>query len=63
MEHVGRHLEKCEKDCDEEEDLVLQNWLVQEGLLQWTNGRWKVVGVGGKGRVELGDEDADGEYE
>ena len=63
MEHVGRHLEKCEKDCNEEEDVVLRNWLIQEGLLEWTNGGGKIVGVGCKGKLELGDEDADGEYE
>ena len=63
MEHVGKHLEKCEKDIAEEEDVVLREWLVNDGLLDQTHGGWTIVGAGGGRKVELGDDDADGEYE
>lgn len=60
MEHVGRHLEKGERN--EDEDVGLRDWMVQEGLMDWSpaEGRWKVVGTGKK-RAE--DEDAEGESE
>lgn len=60
MEHIGRHLEKGEKD--EEEDLSLRDWMIREELLQWESGleKWRVVGIGGK-RNASGDEDAEGE--
>ena len=60
MEHVGRHLEKGEKE--EEEDIGLRDWMVQEGLMSFNaaEGGWKVVGTG-KRKAE--DDDAEGESE
>ncbi|KAL8828103.1 MAG: hypothetical protein Q9191_002783 [Dirinaria sp. TL-2023a] len=60
MEHIGRHLEKGEKD--EEEDVSLRDWMIREDLLHWQSGleQYRVVGIGGK-RNAGGDEDADGE--
>ena len=60
MEHIGRHLEKGEKE--EEEDVKLRDWMAAEGLLQWEAGlkTYRVVGIGGK-RNASGEEDAEGE--
>ena len=63
MEHVGRHLEKCEKDSWEREDKVLRDWLIQEGLLEETDDGWKIVGCANGKKVEFEEEDADGEDE
>ena len=62
MEHVGRHLERGEKD--DNEDLLLRDWMIREELLQYDRmyDRWRVVGIGGKRRPS-GDEDAEGDSE
>lgn len=73
MEHVGRHLEKQGTE-EEDEDVGLREWMVQEGLVFLERGAWRVVGIaegkkrGGKSaRVETqpgdGEEDAEGEDE
>ena len=75
MEHVARHLERGEKE--EEEDVELREWMVKEGLIRWVGGgqreggeggggggggRWRVVGTGKKRAGEDdGDGDGDGE--
>ena len=78
MEHVARHLERGEKE--EEEDVELREWMVREGLIRWVGGggakggsgggRWRVVGTGKKragweddGDGEDLDVDAEGEEE
>ncbi|CAF9932869.1 MAG: hypothetical protein HETSPECPRED_008467 [Heterodermia speciosa] len=45
MDHVGRHLERGEKE--EEEDIELKNWLMEEGLLCWDEKQkeWKIQGA------------------
>lgn len=49
MEHIGRHLEKGDPG-EEVEDLELREWMLQEGLLTYVKGEYRVVGVGGKRR-------------
>ena len=70
MEHVGRHLEKQASEEDEDEDVALREWMVQEKLLFWERGAWRVVGVPeGKKQVKReagmddGEEDAEGDDE
>lgn len=62
MEHIGRHLERGEKE--EDEDTLLRQWMIGEDLLRWEqgSGQWRVVGMGGK-RKATGDEDAEGDSE
>ncbi|KAL8734002.1 MAG: hypothetical protein Q9166_001763 [cf. Caloplaca sp. 2 TL-2023] len=78
MEHVGRHLEKGTAGT-EVEDLELRNWMIEERLLEFVDGNYRVLGVGGKKRGRgasavkeegvvaeedgMGEEDADGEDE
>lgn len=49
MEHVGRHLEKERKpemlnSRSWREDLELENWLVDEGLIAWSaiENAWRI---------------------
>ena len=42
MEHVGRHFEKDEFLGDEVEDLELRRWAVEEGIVRFVNGRWRL---------------------
>ncbi|KAE8371039.1 hypothetical protein BDV26DRAFT_276866 [Aspergillus bertholletiae] len=44
MEHVGRHYEKGDVSLDvEKEDIALRDWAIQEGILSWSGGRWRLV--------------------
>ncbi|GMF67818.1 putative C2H2 finger domain protein [Aspergillus flavus] len=44
MEHVGRHYEKGDVALDsEKEDIALRDWAIQEGILSWGGGRWKLA--------------------
>lgn len=49
MEHVGAHMERDRKDdravpaCEEwREDPLLQEYYVQEGLIEWDDGAWSI---------------------
>jgi len=64
MEHVAQHLEKGQlAEVDEDEDEGLREWMVKEGLMQWsaTEGKWRVVGIARKKADE--NQDAEGEVE
>lgn len=52
MEHVGKHLERGEGA--EMEDEGLREWMVGEGLVTRENGKWRVVGCGGRRRGRAG---------
>ena len=45
MEHVGRHLERGEKE--EDEDIELKEWMINEGLMDWdeVKKKWEVKGA------------------
>ncbi|KAB8265417.1 hypothetical protein BDV32DRAFT_51824 [Aspergillus pseudonomiae] len=44
MEHVGRHYEQGDVALDsEKEDIALRDWAIQEGILSWGGGRWKLA--------------------
>ncbi|KAE8149219.1 hypothetical protein BDV25DRAFT_156784 [Aspergillus avenaceus] len=46
MEHVGRHFEKSDVPLDaEDEDIALRDWAVDEGILCWADGKWKLVSL------------------
>jgi hypothetical protein len=44
MEHVGRHYEKADVPLDTEaEDIALRDWAIQEGIVRWAGGKWKLT--------------------
>lgn len=67
MEHVGKHLEKGVDVRLEREDLALRDWMLSQKLVSRDGAGLKVVGCGtrrrGKGAVDDGEEDGEGDEE
>lgn len=50
MEHVGKHLEKGFDIRFEQEDVILREWMLDQGLVKPEGTGWKVVGCGTRRR-------------